>query len=662
MDDYAPRARIRCAGPGGRSPVSRSPAIGNPHVHTARLRPLLLAALLGCSFVAGAAPSNTLTYQGRLGSASGTPIDGARSITFRLYFEQAGVTSYWTETQTVTIDDGRFAVELGAITPLPDSLFGEQLFLGIQVAGDVEMTPRLKLTATPYASRARSLLRGTIHVPADGTPVENGNALRAAVASATAPAADNRYVVDVDAGDFDLGTASLVLPSHVSLTGAGAKATRIQGEVTGATLVLSSNTGLSALGVLNTGAGGTLAQTTAAVQVADAATDVAIDDAYIASMPAGATQGTDVRSGISFTRATRLVIDDVDIAVERGTTIYGLRASVSAGAPTETGIVVRDTRIAVSSATNVRGVDISGRMELDIDGLDIRTSAGTMAPTDTLGFRVQLETALIARGLDIDMDYAASTPNVLRGININRSASVDISEFRIDIDTAGCTPTGFRNAIVAFNPAATGLLAPTAPRFRNGTIEVDTTDCFAGGIYSSGSAPVMDNLRITATGRGAGNQGAAAYQQRTSGDACEGSYTMPLTASLSNSTLTATAESGFAPAVDTCVGDLAIENSVLVGTHTGFRAGDNSVSTPTFRIQGSQLKGTLHSALITDGEGTGRVFHTVFETPFTPVVAFDDTQTLARSKIACLATTTTTTFTAGPICPCTAGADCPSVP
>jgi hypothetical protein len=631
-------------------------------VKTTYLRPLLLAALLGCSAFAVAAPGNTLTYQGTLGTPTGTPIQGTRSITFRLYFAQDGSTAYWSETQIVTLANGRFAVELGADTPLPNELFGEPLFLGLQVDGDVEMTPRLKLSATPYAFRARSLMRGTIHVPADGTPAENGSALRAALATATAPAADNRYVISVDAGDFDLGTSSLVVPSYVSLSGAGPQATLLKADVTGPALVLSSHTGIDALGVLNTGAGGTLALPTAAVQVADAATDVAIEGSSVASMPAGAVQGTDVRMGITFTRASRLVIDDVDVAVERGLTVYGLRAAVAPGAPTETGVVVRDTRIAVSSATNVRGLDISGRMELEVDGLDIRASAGTMAPNDTLGFRVQAETMLVARGLDIDMDYAGSTPNILRGINTNRPASVDISDFRIDVETAGCTPTGFRNGIVAFNAAPGTLLAPGAPRFRNGTIEVEATDCFAGGVYSSGSAPVMDNLRIHAVGHGTGNQGAAAYQQRTSGDACEDSYTMPLTASLSHSTLTASADTGFAPAVDTCVGDLAIEHSVLVGGHTGFRAGDNSVSIPTFRIQDSQLRGTLHSALITDGEATGRVVNTVFETPFTPVVAFDDAQTLLRSKIACLASSTPTTFTAGPICACTAGADCPAIP
>lgn len=629
---------------------------------TRYLSPLLLAALLGCSTLLTAAPAQTLTYQGTLGTAAGAPIDGARSITFRLYFAQDGAIAYWSETHNVSIDDGRFAVELGATTPLPNELFGEQLFLGIQVDGDVEMTPRLELTASPYAFRARSLMRGTIHVPADGTPAENGNALRAAIASAAAPAADNRYVISVDAGDFDLGTTSLVVPSHVSLSGAGPKATRLQAAVTGATVELSSNTGIASLGVLNTGAGGTFALPTSAVQLTALATDVAIDSVALASMPAGSTQGADVRAGVYFSRASRVVIDDVDVDVQRSQYVYGLRASAAPGAPAETGLVVRDTRIALSSANFVRGVDVSGRFDIAVDGLSVHATAGTIAATDTIGFRVQLETSLTASDLEIDMDYAASTPGMLRGIATNASANVDISNFRIDIGAGACDGTGFRDAIVAHNGAPDGvLLAQNAPQFRDGVIKLDTSDCFAGGVFSSGSAPLMDNLRIHVVSRGTANRGAFGYLQRSAADLCNGGYAMPTTANLRHSTITAQAESGFSAAVDSCIGDLAVEHTTMVGDGAGFRAGDNSVVSHSFRIVDSQMKGTTSSAVVSDGEANGRIYNSVFETPFTPVVAFPDAQTAGRSTIGCVASSTPTTFTATG-CPCTMAPNCPSSP
>ena len=59
------------------------------------------------------------------------------------------------ETQTVTVDQGAFTVQLGAVSALDLSLFdGSTLYLGIKVGSDAEMTPRLAFGSVPYAARA----------------------------------------------------------------------------------------------------------------------------------------------------------------------------------------------------------------------------------------------------------------------------------------------------------------------------------------------------------------------------------------------------------------------------------------------------------------------------------------------------------------------------
>jgi hypothetical protein len=144
---------------------------------------MLLLSLLAAGAVA-AAPPATLGYQGRLASAGGIPVSATLSITFRLYDVPSGGSALWTETQpAVDVDGGNLAVELGSVTPLPSSIWGRQLYLGVQVAGDSEMLPRPALTASPYALRAAATMKRTLVVSAEGTPAENGAALLAAVAS-----------------------------------------------------------------------------------------------------------------------------------------------------------------------------------------------------------------------------------------------------------------------------------------------------------------------------------------------------------------------------------------------------------------------------------------------------------------------------------------------
>jgi len=66
----------------------------------------------------------TLTQQGRLLDSDGAPVDAAAlSFTFTLYATPTAGTPIWTETQSITPDQGYFSARLGEGTPFPATVF-----------------------------------------------------------------------------------------------------------------------------------------------------------------------------------------------------------------------------------------------------------------------------------------------------------------------------------------------------------------------------------------------------------------------------------------------------------------------------------------------------------------------------------------------------------
>lgn len=108
-----------------------------------------------------AAINPQINFQGKLTNTDGTNVtNGTYSIVFSIYTVASGGSAVWTETQgSVTITDGIFQVALGSVTALPGSVNfnSASLYLGIKVGADAEMTPRVQLTATPYAFNSDTL-------------------------------------------------------------------------------------------------------------------------------------------------------------------------------------------------------------------------------------------------------------------------------------------------------------------------------------------------------------------------------------------------------------------------------------------------------------------------------------------------------------------------
>jgi hypothetical protein len=109
------------------------------------------------------ASTTTMSYQGRLTSDTGTPVNGSVQMTFRLYDVLNGGSPLWTEVHSgVQVSQGLFAVQLGSLSPLSSSLFAGRstLFLGVAVGTDLEMTPREQLSSAAFAFASSNLADG----------------------------------------------------------------------------------------------------------------------------------------------------------------------------------------------------------------------------------------------------------------------------------------------------------------------------------------------------------------------------------------------------------------------------------------------------------------------------------------------------------------------
>ncbi|HED17815.1 MAG TPA: hypothetical protein ENI64_13505 [Gammaproteobacteria bacterium] len=117
---------------------------------------LLIVTLL-CLFTlpAQAAIPDDLDYQGYLTDSGGSPVNSSVSVTFLLYNVGSGGIALWGDTQPVAVNNGLFTVKLGRPgNPFPLGLFDAPLWLGIDVAGDGEMSPRIALSSAAFAHKA----------------------------------------------------------------------------------------------------------------------------------------------------------------------------------------------------------------------------------------------------------------------------------------------------------------------------------------------------------------------------------------------------------------------------------------------------------------------------------------------------------------------------
>jgi hypothetical protein len=119
---------------------------------------VVILLMAGIIWVRAATPPDTISYQGYLTDASGTPVDTSVSMSVAFYDAATGGSNPYAEDHTnVTVSRGQFDLELGAGTTTVGTWgaldFSQALWMEITVGGET-FTPRIPLSAVPYARYA----------------------------------------------------------------------------------------------------------------------------------------------------------------------------------------------------------------------------------------------------------------------------------------------------------------------------------------------------------------------------------------------------------------------------------------------------------------------------------------------------------------------------
>lgn len=468
---------------------------------------LLLLLSLAAMAVTAAAPA-TLGYQGNLANAAGQPITANLTITFRLYDVPAGGSALWTETQpNVAVDGGNLAVELGRITPLPRGVWGRQLYLGMQVSGDSEMLPRPALTATPFALRAAGTMKRTVLVSAEGTALENGTALIAAVAAITDASASSPVAVEIDAGTFDLGTERLELPQYTALIGRGQDATLIVSANASAglsaTLVLASNSSARQLTARNVG----IPSLTDGTAVGIAARDingaltlrnrVSLEQVTGESVAASGSLGN--RIGISVCAVNSDLTDVIGVA-DGGQIAMGLRADCTLATNNR---IDGATLYASGGSLGLRGAYLSG------GGVwrGVQAIIGTNTAAETVygirvfwngAFGVPSAALLVDATVDIRGNNIATptSTQLVEGLRVENNVDLDVNGLIVRMnDVRGASVAGAR---LSADPTETLVTRIVDADFQVAAVQdAALASGSIWGIRAQGATPVLDNVRIS---------------------------------------------------------------------------------------------------------------------------------------------------------------------
>ena len=110
-----------------------------------------------------------MNYQGKITDSTGSPINDTLDVTFKIYVDSVTTSSEWVEIHnSVPIELELIELKLGSITPFPADLFNnDELWLGITLGTDPEISPRTQLLTVPYAFNAQGVDGDFLSAPSE---------------------------------------------------------------------------------------------------------------------------------------------------------------------------------------------------------------------------------------------------------------------------------------------------------------------------------------------------------------------------------------------------------------------------------------------------------------------------------------------------------------
>jgi len=121
-----------------------------------RLIMVIMAGILCVTVLTYADVPRILNYQGKFTDNNNNPLSGNYLVTFRFYETESAGNVIWEEGHILALNSGVFNALLGSIKPLEID-FNKDLWLGVEVASDGEMSPRIKLASSAYAFNAQTI-------------------------------------------------------------------------------------------------------------------------------------------------------------------------------------------------------------------------------------------------------------------------------------------------------------------------------------------------------------------------------------------------------------------------------------------------------------------------------------------------------------------------
>ena len=98
-----------------------------------------------------------MTFQGILLEEDGSPVsNSSHELTFAIYNDPTVGAALWSETQTVFTFEGLFTAQLGVEKDIDPLIFANnpETYVGVRVEFNPEMTPRIRMSYSPYALHA----------------------------------------------------------------------------------------------------------------------------------------------------------------------------------------------------------------------------------------------------------------------------------------------------------------------------------------------------------------------------------------------------------------------------------------------------------------------------------------------------------------------------